>query len=195
MRRQAAACDGVSWLDGIAEKLPLPDHCADGVVCTLAAHHFKSLSYAAAEMNRVCPKGPLVFFTLDPRVGDDPWFANYFPEIREKDYFLFPPLSAFAEIVGSVTGRSAEIYEFVLPADLTDRFMYAPWNRPDVYLDPIFRANTSGFAGAEPSVVERGLVALRKDLETGVWDERNGHLRSRSTFDAGFRFVAFRGNH
>jgi hypothetical protein len=78
------------------------------------------------------------------------------------------------------------------PNDLIDHFMYAPWNRPETYLDPIFRQNTSGFASADQNVVNRRLAELRKDLESGAWDARYRDLRARTAFDAGFRFVAFR---
>jgi hypothetical protein len=30
---------------------------------------------------------------------------------------------------------------------------------------------------------------LREDLETGVWDQKYGHLRQQKQYDAGYRFV------
>ena len=191
MREQANPLDGVTWIEGVAEHLPLPDRCVDGVVCTLAAHHFRDLSCAAREMQRICPKGPFAFFTMDPRTGEHTWFEEYFPEIRENDFLLFPALSDLVQIVSEATGRSGKTYEFPLPNDLIDHFMYAPWNRPEAYLDPIFRQNTSGFASADQNIVNLRLARLRKDLESGSWDTRYRDMRTRSEFDAGFRFVAF----
>jgi ubiquinone/menaquinone biosynthesis C-methylase UbiE len=192
MRSQAVPRAEVTWLEGLAERLPLPDGCAHGVACTLAAHHFASLEEAAREMQRVCPEGPLVFFTMDPRVGEQTWFEDYFPEIARKDLSLFPALANVAETVSHATGRSAAIHEFPLPRDLVDQFMYAPWSRPETYLDPTFRANTSGFANADPDSVNRRLATLNRDLASGAWDARHGSLRARDTYDAGFRFIAFR---
>jgi ubiquinone/menaquinone biosynthesis C-methylase UbiE len=192
MRRQAPPHARVTWSEGVAEALPLPDECADGMVCTLAAHHFKDLPQAAREMRRVCPLGPWLFLTHDPRAGEAPWFAEYFPEIRERDFPLFPPLEAFAATVGAETGRAGEIHDFPLPADLIDNVMYAPWNRPETYLDPAFRANTSGFALTDPVIVERRVETLRVDLASGAWDARHGALRTRDSYDAGYRFVTFR---
>jgi ubiquinone/menaquinone biosynthesis C-methylase UbiE len=191
MREQARPQEGVSWFEGSAEQLPLADGAADSVVCILAAHHFPSLSVAAREMHRVCPQGPLVFFTFDGRAGEHTWFEDYFPEIAARDDTLFPALADVAQIVGDATGRTASIHPFPLPADLVDQFMYAPWNRPEAYLDPIFRANTSGFANADPDIVGRRIVALREDLASGAWDARYRGLRTRASYDAGFCFVAF----
>ena len=64
--------------------------------------------------------------------------------------------------------------------------------RPELYLDETFRANTSGFALAEPAVVDRGVARLRDDLESGAWEEKHGQLQRQSTFDAGFRFISCR---
>jgi ubiquinone/menaquinone biosynthesis C-methylase UbiE len=192
MREQAFPQDQVAWVEGVAERLPLPDRCADSIVCTLAAHHFGSLRDAACEMQRVCPEGPFVFFTMDPRTGERTWFEEYFPEIRQNDFSLFPALNDFVQTINEATGRIGAIYEFPLPNDLIDHFMYAPWNRPETYLDPIFRQNTSSFASADQNVVNRRLAELRKDVESGAWDARYRGLRARTAFDAGFRFVAFR---
>jgi ubiquinone/menaquinone biosynthesis C-methylase UbiE len=191
MREQASPHPDVTWFEGSAEHLPLADEAADGLVCTLAMHHFPSLAGAAREMHRVCSKGPLVFFTFDGRTGEHAWFDDYFPEIAAKDVSLFPALADVAQTVGEATGRAASVQPFPLPGDLVDQFMYAPWNRPEAYLDPTFRANTSGFANADPDVVSRRIAALRDDLASGAWDARYRGLRDRASYDAGFCFVAF----
>jgi hypothetical protein len=36
---------------------------------------------------------------------------------------------------------------------------------------------------------ERGLAALRADLESGAWDERHGHLRTAAELDVGLRLI------
>ena len=39
------------------------------------------------------------------------------------------------------------------------------------------------------SIRQQGLDRLAADLESGAWDERNGHLRSQSELDVGLRMV------
>ncbi len=41
----------------------------------------------------------------------------------------------------------------------------------------------------DASVVQRVVRGVRRDLESGLWDERHGHLRKLDAFDAGLRLV------
>jgi len=42
---------------------------------------------------------------------------------------------------------------------------------------------------AELEQAERGIAALRADLESGAWDERYGHLHEAAELDVGMRLV------
>jgi len=192
MARQARPHKSVSWHQGFAENLPIPDAIAAANVCILAAHHFNDLHRAAAEFQRVAPTGPWVFFTMDPRRGEDQWFGHYFPDVRKRDYAYFPAIEDFISIVTKATMRVGNVSSFPLPRDLADEFMYAPWSSPERYLDPLFRANTSGFALADPSLVSQGVARLSGDLATGRWEKEFGRFRGRAANDAGFCFVTFR---
>jgi len=101
MRNQAIQNNNVIWFDGTAESIPLPDHSVDGVVVVLAVHHFSSLRNAAIEFYRICPKGPIVIFTFDPRECEDFWFKEYFPEIWEQA-FNFKEISGYSLIIGKI---------------------------------------------------------------------------------------------
>jgi ubiquinone/menaquinone biosynthesis C-methylase UbiE len=186
MRAQAEVRTGVVWFEGAA------DESLDGVVATLAIHHFTSVPDAAREIHRICPNGPIVIFTIDPRKGDSLWFYDYFPEIQQRDLESFPPVEELAAFLAANKGWETTITSFHLPHDLIDHVMIAGWNRPEIYLDETFRANTSGFALADPAVVAEGIARLQNDLESGAWDEKHGHLRRQDAFDAGFRFIACR---
>jgi len=192
MRAQAAAHPGVTWHAGTAEAIPLPDRSVDGCIAVLAVHHFGALEAALAEMRRIAAGGPIVLFTFDPRAGRPFWFGEYFPEIQAQDFEIFPPIAEIVAALAEHAGDPPRITAFPLPDDLRDRFMLAGWNRPELYFDPTVRANTSGFAKADPATVERGLTRLREDLASGAWDARHGDMRDARSFDAGYRFVSCR---
>jgi ubiquinone/menaquinone biosynthesis C-methylase UbiE len=192
MRAQAAPHSGVTWHAGTAEALPLPDRSVDGCIAVLAIHHFSALEAALAEMRRVGGGGPVVLFTFDPREGRPFWFGAYFPEIQQQDFEIFPPIAEIAAALANQADTPPRVTAFPLPDDLRDRFMLSGWNRPELYFDPTFRANTSGFAKADPAAVEQGLARLRDDLASGAWDARYGELRDARSFDAGYRFVSCR---
>jgi hypothetical protein len=63
------------------------------------------------------------------------------------------------------------------------------WAHPERVLDPIARANTSGFARTDSAVVERVVAQLGRDLESGAWDARHGELRALEAYDAGLRLI------
>lgn len=192
MRQQAVPNDNIMWASGLAEYLPLQDASMDGAVIVLAIHHFSDISSAAKEVARVCPSGPLLMLTMDPRECQKFWFYDYFPEIAQHIFKSFPPLKEVINIFSGIKHWSTQVIKFPLPYDLTDKNMQSGWNRPEIYLDPLMRQNTSGFALASPSVVQRGITLLENDLKSGKWDKLNGHLRRQESFDAGFRFLLFR---
>lgn len=189
MRSQAKPNSNVTWIPGSAESIPLPNNSVNGIIVVLALHHFSSLQRAATEMHRVCPAGPIVIFTFDPREGEKPWFADYFPEIYQQDFITFQPIDIVAETIATNSNRSKIIKSFPLPFDLSDRNMYSAWRKPEKYLDAQFRQNTSGFALADESSVRRGTEKLMDDLHTGKWDAKYGVLRKQKYFDAGFKFI------
>lgn len=191
MRSQAKADAKVEWLCGTAEKIPLTDSSVDGVIVILALHHFSAPVEAAAEIQRICPRGPLVIFTIDPRQSEDFWFERYFPDIYRQDFRSFPPIEDVVDLFACTRKESCEIEKFPLPHDLTDLNMYSGWNRPELYLDPQARQSMSGFALASASSVDSGVGSLGHHLKSGKWDQQYGHLRKQKYFDAGFRFIKF----
>jgi ubiquinone/menaquinone biosynthesis C-methylase UbiE len=192
MRGQAAPCPDVEWLAGTAESNPMADASVDGIVATLAIHHFPDLRAAAAEMRRICPEGPIVLFTIDPRRGERCWFEDYFPAIQRRMFDVFRPVEELVSIFTPDPGTQAAVSGFPLPADLSDLNMHAGWNRPEIYLDETIRRGMSGFALASREEGEAGLDRLRTDLATGAWNERYGAQRTRQSCDLGFVFLKSR---
>jgi ubiquinone/menaquinone biosynthesis C-methylase UbiE len=196
MSLQAIPHSKVQWLSGYAENIPLADESVDGVICILAMHHFSNLEKAVREMNRITKTGSFVFLTFDPRVGEfskNFWLADYFPVYREFDFRLFPPIHEVAELIKSSIGRNVEISNFLLPHDLTDMFAAAGWRRPEIYLDADVRANISALALADQNEVEKNVVRLKEDLESGRWDEKYGVIRELDVIDVGYRFLCAKG--
>jgi ubiquinone/menaquinone biosynthesis C-methylase UbiE len=102
MRNQALFSENVEYMAGSAESIPLADNSVDGVVSTLASHHFPSIIDAAGEMKRICPNGPVVLFTNDPRQVEEFWFKDYFPEIYQWLFSVYPPVEELADLVANV---------------------------------------------------------------------------------------------
>lgn len=194
MREQSVPNLNVEWLAGSAESIPLPDASVDGLISTLAVHHFPDLPVAAAEMWRVCGNSPMVLFTIDPRIGEPFWFMEYFPDIYSRLFDAFVPVEELISVFTRNYDAIARIHNFPLPHDLSDLNMHAGWNKPEVYLDPAVRRGMSGFAISDNSEVQAGLDLLRRDLESGEWEKRNGCLRTKDSYNLGFIFLKIQPN-
>jgi SAM-dependent methyltransferase len=167
---------------GSAEALPLDDQSVDAALAVLTVHHWRDLDRAWAEIRRVV-RLRAVFLTFDPAAPPFWLTKDYFPEIRELDAVRVPPLSVFEQL------GAAEVRPLPIPHDCTDGFLGAFWRRPSAYLDPTVQANISGLVALEPGVRQRGLDALRRDLDDGSWASANRDLLTAETLDAGYRIV------
>ena len=192
MMAQASPHENVKWTYGVAENIPLADASVDGVVAVLTSHHFTSQTKAIIEMSRICPAGPIVWFTCDHREAKDPWFKDYFPEIWYETYKTLPPIREVRQTIKEASGRNVEIVTFLTPHDLEDQFMTAGWRRPEIYLDEDARKCTSDFALAEEVETNRGLERLSADLDNGAWKARYGNILDKDTIDWGLRFLVVR---
>jgi hypothetical protein len=82
---------------------------------------------------------------------------------------------------------SLKIIPVPIPADCTDGFLCANWNRPQNYLNKRARSAISAFSqirNANP-----GLQKLAKDLESGKWHERYRYLQQLDSYDFGYRLL------
>jgi hypothetical protein len=83
----------------------------------------------------------------------------------------------------------ATVQPVMAPRDCTDRMFATLWARPEQYLDPQVRAATSVWHQIPREVSARALGQLRRDLASGKWDERYGHLRTTPAWDVGLRLI------
>ena len=110
---------------------------------------------------------------------------DYLSEVTELDRRIFPS----AELIASWHGGTTDLRTLEISRDTPDWMLGSFWAHPERVLDPEVRAATPGFARMNPSVVERVARSVQRDLESGVWDERHGHLRRRQTLDVGLRLI------
>jgi SAM-dependent methyltransferase len=167
---------------GTAESIPLADDSCLAALAVLTVHHWSDPAGGVREMRRVGHR--VVIFTWDPAFADRFWFVRgYLPESVGFDLARFPPIAQISEWMGG-----ADVGVVPVPHDGMDGFFSAYWRRPEAYLDPVVRAGASNLAqlGAP---VDRAVAALRDDLRTGVWHERNRDLLDLDEIDLGYRLL------
>lgn len=189
MRSQAETAKSVEWLPGTAESIPLPTGSVVAAMGIFSFHHFHDPAAGLAEMARVSKGGTVLLFTFDPREASGFWFSDYFPDIWRSAFSAFPPIGEVSKMVCASTKSLATIHSFELPQNLADLVAAAGWCRPEIYLDASIRSCMSAFSLADANTVAQGVRVLAKDLQSGLWDKKYGHLRSCNTLDVGYRFV------
>lgn len=167
-----------------AEELPFEDDSFDAAMAIITVHHWDDPATGLAEMRRVA-RDRVVVLTFDPPPLKEHWLVrDYVPRLYD----------VHLEMIGSLDDPTkalpGAIVEAVpIPRFCEDGFWCALWDRPELHLDPEVRRASSGWHQIEPGEMERGLAALRADLESGAWDERYGHLRDAPELDIGLRLV------
>jgi SAM-dependent methyltransferase len=176
--------DTAAAVRAYAEALPFADRSFDAAMAVWTLHHWSDWRAGVREMRRVT-RERIVIATWDPMFQGSFWLTReYLPEAAESDTISFPSLAELLQELGG-----GDITTIPVPNDCTDGFTAAHWARPETLLDPDVRANISTFAQLPAASVERALVALRRDLDTGDWDRRHRHLRHLPELDLGYRLV------
>ncbi len=167
-----------------AESLPFADASFDAAMAVITVHHWHDLDAGLREMRRVARRR-VVVVTYYPSLEADLWIArDYLGEHVTRTFSSLPPISRILE-----TFPAARVRPLLIPNDCTDRMFATLWARPEEYLDPDVRAATSVWRRLPPDVVAKAIDDLRRDLESGEWDRRHGHLRTTAEYDAGLRLI------
>ncbi|MGA2469183.1 MAG: class I SAM-dependent methyltransferase [Solirubrobacteraceae bacterium] len=170
-------------IDARAEALPFDDDSVDAAMASLTVHHWQPPEAGLAELRRVA-RGSVVVFTFE--LHDLPeWQKEYLREGCELEQSRFP---AIGSVAGALGGRT-RVERVPTPADCTDGFIEAFWNRPEALLDPAVRASQSSWSLLGPRVEQEVVERLRTALESGAWDAAHGHLRQVAEFDGSLRLV------
>jgi SAM-dependent methyltransferase len=175
--------DAAPALAASAEALPLDDDSVDAAMACVTIHHWGDRAAGLAEMRRVA-RGPVVVFTFELATLT-PWQRDYFAEAIA----IEQPRFGTPEEVAAELGGVARIETIPTPADCTDGFFEAFWNRPEAMLDPTVRASQSIWQLLDPVAVDRIFARLAADLESGKWDAEYGELRSRDSYEGSLRLV------
>jgi SAM-dependent methyltransferase len=171
-------------IQGVAEALPFDDKSVDATMGVFTIHHWDDLDRGLAEVIRVTRRR-IVFLTLDLDVTAQMWLCrDYLPEIIEHDRRTFPTIAYLQATLPNVNVETVPA-----PADCTDGFCVALWSRPEAHLNPAVRRASSIWHRLPAATIDSGLDRLRQDLDSGEWDRRYGHLRTRATLDIGLRLV------
>jgi SAM-dependent methyltransferase len=168
---------------GVAEHLPFADATFDSSLAVFTVHHWTDREAGLRELRRVSRRQVVLFF--EPLVVHRFWAVDYFEEARDLPSEQNAPDEDLLRSLLPVR----EVQTVLIPRDCVDGFGAAFWARPEAYLDPAVQAGTSWMALLPAVVLERGTDRLRRDLESGAWDARHGHLRSMDSYDAGYRLA------
>jgi SAM-dependent methyltransferase len=171
-------------IDAVAEDLPFADGNFDASMAIVTVHQWSDLEKGLAEMRRVT-RGPVVLLVCDPALMADYWLNDYIPEVRAIEARRFPPIE---RIVRALGGR-VEVRPVPVPLHCRDGFNEAYYGRPEALLDPQARLACSSWSLVPEAAVDRFVAHLSRDLASGAWDRRFGHLRTQPVFDGPLRLV------
>jgi SAM-dependent methyltransferase len=165
---------GPPIVQAFAEALPFKENSFDCAMALLTIHHWSDIKQGLKEAVRVTKKR-LILLTWIGFV-EEFWLVDYLPEINEIDEPMFPSIEQLSSWLGPVRTISVPI-----PHDGTDGFLCAYWRRPQAYLNEDVRNAISTFSRV--TGFAKGLQALSKDLNSGVWYQRYGSLLGREEMD------------
>jgi DNA-binding transcriptional MerR regulator len=167
-----------------AENLPFEDQSFDAAMAFSTVHHWHDPIAGLRELRRVARR--VVVFTHD--ASDAGWLhrfwltRDYLPEVAGLVAGR-PSVEQLAEAIG---GRLEPV---LIPWDCADGFFEAYWRRPESYLDDQVRRAVSIWTRVGPEAEQRAVNALRDDLSSGRWADRNRHLVALDAAELGLRLL------
>jgi SAM-dependent methyltransferase len=169
-----------------AGQLPLRDRSVDAAMAIMSLHHWDAEQEQGVRELRRVARGPVVILTYDSRISGQMWLVKeYLPEVAQLDRQIFP----HPEVIVDWLGGDAYVEEIEISRHTPDWMMGSFWAHPERVLDAQARQATSGFARMPDAVAERVVSELERDLQSGAWDQRHGHLRGLEQLDVGLRLI------
>ncbi|MFE5717358.1 class I SAM-dependent methyltransferase [Streptomyces erythrochromogenes] len=171
-------------IDAVAEDLPFADGEFDAAMTLFSVHQWSDVRAGLREMRRVT-RGPVVILTCDPALVRDFWLHRYAPEVLDTEARRYPTVEELA----SALGGTGVVQTVPIPLHCTDGFNEAYYGRPEMLLDPAARQACSAWSFVDDRVREHFDLSLRRDLNSGAWDEEFGHLRRQPTYEGSLVIV------
>jgi len=174
----------VQAVDAVAQALPFPDESFDASMATFSIHQWPDLGAGLAEMRRVT-RGPVLLLSCDPEAIKQCWHMEYAPEMIEVEASRYPAMTSIEKGLGG----SVQVIPVPIPLYCTDGFNEAYYGRPERMLEPGARLANSAWSFVPPTVESRFVEHLSRDLQSGAWDKKHGHLRHQPFFEGSLRLI------
>ncbi len=175
---------GPPVIDAVAEDLPFANGSFDAAMAVVTVHQWRDPDRGLDELRRVS-RERVVVMTFDGEALDEFWLARYVPELIEAERRRYPAIDRICARLG---GRSTVI-QVPISIDCSDGFTEAYYARPELFLQREVRASQSAWGFVAAATVDRAVGHLRTDLESGMWDQRYGHLRHQPTMQGSLRLI------
>lgn len=174
-------------VDAVAQNLPFADRSFDASMATFTVHQWPDLAAGLIEMRRVT-RGPVIVLTCDPAELDRFWLVSYAPAVIAVEARRYPPI----ETIAAILGETSTVTSVPIPLHCTDGFGEAYYGRPELLLDPGARLANSAWSFVDPTLGDRFAADLRRDLDSGLWDQGHGHLRRQPVFEGSLKLIVGR---
>jgi SAM-dependent methyltransferase len=171
-----------------AEQLPYEDDSFDAAMAIFSDHHWRERATGLREMARVARRR-ILLLNVDPSLARRFWLTrDYLPGFVGLIPAPYCEAGHWERELRSLWG-AVEVLPVPVPHDCRDGFYHACWRRPRAYLDRRIRDGISVFHRLPPAEVAAAVAGLRRDLDSGAWDRRNGDLHRQSELDVGLRLA------
>ena len=155
------------FVTGHAEALPFPDQMFDGAIAILTIHHWKDIEAGFKEISRVLKSGRnFVCFSFTTQQSQGYWLNHYFPGMMKNTFGITPDIEEMKHFLLNAGFTNVEFEPYYVKEDLCDYFLYASKYKPERYLIPEIRSNTSAFSyyANDSEEIENGLRQLQDDI-------------------------------
>ena len=150
----------------------------------VTVHQWRDLTKGLQELRRVT-RGPIIVLTFDGNALDLYWLADYAPELIAVERRRYPAI----ETITGILGGTVDVQVIPVPIDCVDGFTEAYYARPEAFCDPAVRRSQSAWSFVSEEIQLRIAKKIRDDLESGAWDQKYSHWRTKPHFEGSLRLI------